>query len=177
MPFAGLIAHIDKHMETTADLMANTTDDMVWSEPTLVDAYAPNNAPLVAHLRALAAARHAAADDAAVDDDATADPTAPPTATGDFRLVLSDAAPDTTGIKALDATRAAQLVCSIVALAGELLPATRGSLVAKFRQGADAEADIRAALAAHNFRRVALYKPPSSRSQSAEIFVVASREA
>ena len=88
-------------------------------------------------------------------------------------LVVSDAAPNTSGQRQRDALAASRLVCAVVRVAHALgAPA----LVAKFRRGGgddEAEREIRAELAAAGYAHVSLFKPPSSRKQSAEMYVIA----
>jgi 23S rRNA (uridine2552-2'-O)-methyltransferase len=85
-----------------------------------------------------------------------------------FDVVLSDMAPDTTGVRATDQARSAALVEEALARAERLLAPT-GSFVAKIFQGPDVEA-IRKRMA-KRFSEVKLVKPESSRAQSIEMFL------
>jgi 23S rRNA (uridine2552-2'-O)-methyltransferase len=86
-----------------------------------------------------------------------------------FDLVLSDMAPDTTGIRGTDQARSAALVEQALGIAERLL-APGGSFVAKIFQGPDVAA-IRKRMAAH-FSEVHLYKPEASRAASTELYLV-----
>ena len=92
-----------------------------------------------------------------------------------FAVVLSDAAPATTGHASRDAALALRLVLGVVDVAQRVLPPAAGALVCKFRQGGDAEREFREALRQAGFSRVKLHKPAASRASSAEIYVVAAR--
>jgi 23S rRNA (uridine2552-2'-O)-methyltransferase len=85
-----------------------------------------------------------------------------------FDVVLSDMAPNTTGIRATDQARSAALVEEALARAERLL-APGGAFVAKIFQGPDVEA-IRKRMAAR-FSDVRTLKPEGSRAQSAEIYL------
>ena len=85
-----------------------------------------------------------------------------------FDVVLSDMAPDTTGVRATDQARSAALFEEALARAERLLAPT-GSFVGKIFQGPDLEA-IRKRMAAR-FAEVKTVKPESSRAQSIEIFL------
>jgi len=85
-----------------------------------------------------------------------------------FDVVLSDMAPNTTGIRATDQARSAALVETALALAERLL-APGGAFVAKIFQGPDLEA-IRQRMAAR-FSEVRTLKPEGSRAQSIEIYL------
>ncbi|MFL5307931.1 MAG: RlmE family RNA methyltransferase [Polyangia bacterium] len=87
-----------------------------------------------------------------------------------FDVVLSDMAPNTTGIRATDQARSANLVEEALARAERLL-APGGAFVAKIFQGPDLEA-IRKRLAAR-FSEVRTVKPEGSRAQSIEIYLAA----
>ena len=87
-----------------------------------------------------------------------------------FDVVLSDMAPNTTGVRATDQARSAALVEEALARAERLL-AAGGAFVAKIFQGPDLEA-IRKRLAAR-FGEVRIVKPDSSRAQSIEIYLAA----
>jgi 23S rRNA (uridine2552-2'-O)-methyltransferase len=86
-----------------------------------------------------------------------------------FDVVLSDMAPDTTGIRSVDQARSASLFSEALARATRLL-APGGAFVGKFFQGPDVE-DIRKHLA-QRFSDVRFVKPDSSRARSFEIFLV-----
>jgi 23S rRNA (uridine2552-2'-O)-methyltransferase len=85
-----------------------------------------------------------------------------------FDVVLSDMAPNTTGIRATDQARSAALVEEALARAERLL-APGGAFVAKIFQGPDVEA-IRKRMAAR-FSDVRTLKPDGSRAESAEIYL------
>lgn len=89
---------------------------------------------------------------------------------GPADLVLSDMAPASTGHRATDHLRIVGLVESAVALAYEVL-APGGCFVAKVWQGG-AEAGLLAGLK-RRFKSVKHVKPPASRQESAEIYLVA----
>jgi 23S rRNA (uridine2552-2'-O)-methyltransferase len=85
-----------------------------------------------------------------------------------FDVVLSDMAPNTTGVRATDQARSAALVEEALARAERLL-APGGAFVAKIFQGPDLEA-IRKRLAVR-FSEVRTLKPEGSRAQSIEIYL------
>ena len=85
-----------------------------------------------------------------------------------FDVVLSDMAPDTTGIRSTDQARSARLFEEALTRAERLL-APGGAFVGKLFQGPDFEA-IRKRLAGR-FSEVKVLKPDSSRAQSFEIFL------
>jgi 23S rRNA (uridine2552-2'-O)-methyltransferase len=85
-----------------------------------------------------------------------------------FDVVLSDMAPNTTGIRATDQARSAALVEEALARAERLL-APGGAFVAKIFQGPDVEA-IRKRMATR-FSDVRTLKPDGSRAESAEIYL------
>jgi 23S rRNA (uridine2552-2'-O)-methyltransferase len=87
-----------------------------------------------------------------------------------FDVVLSDMAPDTTGIRATDQARSAGLVEEALRRAERLL-APGGALVAKIFQGPDVAA-LRKRMQA-NFSEVQLVKPEASRAASTELYLVA----
>src|SRR4029077_21234357 len=80
-----------------------------------------------------------------------------------FDVVLSDMAPDTTGVRATDQARSAALFEEALGRAERLLAPT-GSFVGKIFQGPDLET-IRKRMAGR-FSEVKLIKPDSSRAQS-----------
>ena len=85
-----------------------------------------------------------------------------------FDVVLSDMAPNTTGIRATDQARSAALVEEALSRAERLL-APGGAFVAKIFQGPEVEA-IRKRMAAR-FSDVRTVKPEGSRAQSIEIYL------
>jgi 23S rRNA (uridine2552-2'-O)-methyltransferase len=86
-----------------------------------------------------------------------------------FDVVLSDMAPDTTGIRATDQARSAALVEEALGRAERLL-APAGRFVAKNFQGPDVEV-IRKRMGAR-FAEVRLVKPEGSRAESTELYLV-----
>ena len=85
-----------------------------------------------------------------------------------FDVVLSDMAPDTTGIRATDQARSVALVEEALARAERLL-APAGAFVAKVFQGPDVDR-LRKRMAAR-FSEVKLLKPEGSRAQSTELYL------
>ena len=85
-----------------------------------------------------------------------------------FDVVLSDMAPNTTGIRATDQARSAALFEEALGRAERLL-APGGAFVGKIFQGPELE-QLRRRLAAR-FSDVRTIKPESSRAQSIEIFL------
>lgn len=86
-----------------------------------------------------------------------------------FDVVLSDMAPDTTGIRATDQARSANLVAEALGRAERLL-APLGAFVAKVFQGPEVE-KLRRRMA-RRFVDVRLLKPEASRQQSTELYLV-----
>jgi 23S rRNA (uridine2552-2'-O)-methyltransferase len=86
-----------------------------------------------------------------------------------FDVVMSDMAPDTTGIRSADQARSAGLFEEALTRAERLL-APGGAFVGKLFQGPDFDA-IRKRMASR-FSEVKIIKPDSSRAQSFEIFLV-----
>ena len=86
-----------------------------------------------------------------------------------FDAVLSDMAPDTTGIRATDQARSAALVEEALSRAEKLL-APAGVFVAKIFQGPDV-AVIRKRMEGR-FSEVHLAKPDASRGSSTEVYLV-----
>jgi 23S rRNA (uridine2552-2'-O)-methyltransferase len=86
-----------------------------------------------------------------------------------YDVVLSDMAPDTTGIRATDQARSANLVAEALARAERLL-APLGCFVAKIFQSPEVE-DLRKRMALR-FADVRLLKPEASRQQSTELYLV-----
>jgi 23S rRNA (uridine2552-2'-O)-methyltransferase len=88
---------------------------------------------------------------------------------GRFDVVLSDMAPATTGHRFTDQTRSFSLFMRALEIATEVL-APRGAFVGKIFQGPEFE-DARRALG-QRFREVKIKKPPASRTESIEVFLV-----
>jgi 23S rRNA (uridine2552-2'-O)-methyltransferase len=86
-----------------------------------------------------------------------------------FDVVLSDMAPDTTGIRATDQARSAALFEEALGRAERLL-APGGSLVGKIFQGPDVTS-LRRRMA-QRFELVKLWKPRGSRAASPEVYLV-----
>ena len=86
-----------------------------------------------------------------------------------FDVVLSDMAPDTTGIRATDQARSAALVEEALGRAERLL-APLGAFLAKVFQSPEV-ARIRARMS-RRFAEVRLLKPESSRGESTELYLV-----
>jgi 23S rRNA (uridine2552-2'-O)-methyltransferase len=89
---------------------------------------------------------------------------------GPYSLVVSDAAPNTTGNRSLDATRSSALVEEIVNLSFQTL-SPGGNFCSKIFQGADEQALIKL-LKAH-FSMVKVFKPKACRKDSFETYIVA----
>ena len=87
-----------------------------------------------------------------------------------FDVVLSDMAPDTTGMRATDQARSAALFEEALERAERLL-APGGGFVGKIFQGPDFQA-LRQRMA-KRFGEVRIIKPDSSRAQSIEIYLAA----
>jgi 23S rRNA (uridine2552-2'-O)-methyltransferase len=85
-----------------------------------------------------------------------------------FDVVLSDMAPDTTGVRATDQARSAALFEEALGRALRLL-APGGAFVGKIFQGPDFE-ELRRRMTAR-FATVRIVKPESSRAQSIEIYL------
>jgi 23S rRNA (uridine2552-2'-O)-methyltransferase len=86
-----------------------------------------------------------------------------------YDVVLSDMAPDTTGIRATDQARSANLVAEALGRAERLL-APLGAFVAKVFQSPEVER-LRQRMA-RRFGDVRLLKPEASRQQSTELYLV-----
>ena len=86
-----------------------------------------------------------------------------------YDVVLSDMAPDTTGIRATDQARSASLVEEALARSERLL-APLGAFVAKVFQSPDVER-LRKRMG-QRFKDVKLLKPEASRQQSTELYLV-----
>ena len=89
---------------------------------------------------------------------------------GPFDVVLSDAAPNTTGNRTVDTSRSCELVERVLELSRKLLK-PGGSLAAKLFQGGDEQRLVTAARDA--FLTARLAKPRASRDESMEVFLVA----
>ena len=89
-----------------------------------------------------------------------------------FDVVLSDAAPNTTGSGLVDAARSRDLFDAACCIAGEHLSAG-GKFVAKLLQGED----VREVLDAWRpqFAQLRTAKPAASRAESRELFIVGTR--
>ena len=85
-------------------------------------------------------------------------------------LVMSDMAPNITGLKAVDQPRAMLLAELALDLARRVLK-PRGSLVCKLFQGEGFDAYLRDVR--RSFARVKVMKPKASRSGSREVYLVA----
>lgn len=88
---------------------------------------------------------------------------------GKVDLVLSDMAPSTTGHRETDHLRIAALVEAAIDFAVAVLR-PGGNFVTKFRQGQEEQALIKHAQ--RHFAKVVRMKPPSSRTESSELFLV-----
>ena len=88
-----------------------------------------------------------------------------------FNLVMSDAAPDTTGNRTVDTGRSAAIVRGVIALA-DLLLAPGGGLIFKLFQGGD-ERDILEEVR-ERFRSARNFKPKASRKISFETYCIGS---
>jgi 23S rRNA (uridine2552-2'-O)-methyltransferase len=88
---------------------------------------------------------------------------------GAYDVVLSDMAPDTTGIRATDQARSANLVEEAL-LRAERLLAPLGAFVAKVFQSPEVDR-LRKRMADH-FSDVRLLKPEASRQTSSELYLV-----
>ncbi len=88
---------------------------------------------------------------------------------GPFDVILSDAAPSTSGNRTLDSARSAELVEIVLELADELL-APGGNMVAKLFQGGDEKTLLEAAR--ERFRSARIQRPKASRTDSFEVFIV-----
>ncbi len=86
-----------------------------------------------------------------------------------FDLVMSDMAPDTTGIRSVDQARSIALVEEALGRAERLL-APLGAFVAKVFQGPDVESARKRM--ATRFAEARLIKPEGSRSESTELYLV-----
>jgi 23S rRNA (uridine2552-2'-O)-methyltransferase len=89
-----------------------------------------------------------------------------------FDLVLSDAAPGTTGSGFADAQASLRIVERVFSLADGVLN-TGGSVVAKVFQGEDVKEFVDGLRG--NYARVSLFKPKSSRKESRELYIIAQK--
>jgi 23S rRNA (uridine2552-2'-O)-methyltransferase len=89
---------------------------------------------------------------------------------GPFQLVVSDAAPATSGNRLVDQSRSEELVEAVMGLALEVL-ASGGALVMKIFQGGE-EHRLLSELRAH-FGQARAFKPEACRSESFETYLVA----
>jgi len=89
---------------------------------------------------------------------------------GVFDVVVSDMAPNTTGVQFTDATRSAALVLLAIEMTDRLLK-PGGKFVAKIFQGVDFDESLR--LLKSRFVRFKVVKPESSRQESKEVYLVA----
>lgn len=92
------------------------------------------------------------------------------TATGPFHVVMSDMAPSTTGHRATDQARSAELIHAALDLARTCLR-PEGSFVVKYFMGPDVQAFGRTLRT--EFTTVKSFKPDSSRAESFESFYIA----
>ena len=84
-------------------------------------------------------------------------------------LVLSDMAPNLSGVAAADEARAQELVDTAIALSAALLK-PGGALLVKMFHGSGLEAVIQRMRSV--FRSVEMRKPPASRSRSSEVYAL-----
>lgn len=84
--------------------------------------------------------------------------------------VVSDAAPNTSGIPSTDQARSADLVRSVASLARQTLR-TDGSLLVKIFEGPEADAVFRELRA--EFAQVVRVRPGATRKESSELYLVA----
>ena len=87
-----------------------------------------------------------------------------------FQTVLSDMAPSTTGSKFVDSHRSLELSESALAICARVLK-VGGAFVCKVFQGPDFK--VFSDTVTERFRRVARFKPKSSRKESKEVYIVA----
>jgi 23S rRNA (uridine2552-2'-O)-methyltransferase len=87
-----------------------------------------------------------------------------------FDLVTSDAAPDTSGNRFVDAERSLSIARRVFELARDLLK-PGGAVVAKVFQGEDLKGFVEGLR--REYGKVSLCKPRSSRKESRELFIVA----
>ncbi len=87
-----------------------------------------------------------------------------------YDLILSDAAPKTTGNKFSDSQNSLRLVRAVYEISRALLKGG-GSVVAKVFQGEDLKAFVDSIR--KDFGKVDLFKPKSSRAESRELYIIA----
>lgn len=87
------------------------------------------------------------------------------------RVVLSDMAPNLTGMKDTDQARASELAMQVLEFAHEVLP-PQGRVVVKIFHGAAMEEIVREAR--RLFHKVKVKKPQASRARSAEAYLLGS---
>lgn len=92
---------------------------------------------------------------------------------GKFDLVLSDAAPATTGNRTVDTARSEELVEQVISLA-EKIVAPDGYMVVKIFQGHNARAMMD--LAKNYFENVRTFKPQACRKDSFETYIIANKK-
>jgi len=90
---------------------------------------------------------------------------------GPYNLVVSDAAPSTTGNRLVDQSRSEELVEAVMGLALEVL-APGGALIMKIFQGGEEKRLI--ASLKQNFAQARGFKPEACRAESFETYLVAS---
>jgi 23S rRNA (uridine2552-2'-O)-methyltransferase len=95
-------------------------------------------------------------------------------AAGPFDVVLSDAAPSTSGNRTLDSARSAELVEIVLQLTDELL-VSGGNMAVKLFQGGEERELLEATRA--RFEHARVQRPKASRSDSFEIYLVATGHA
>lgn len=88
---------------------------------------------------------------------------------GPYNVILSDAAPSTTGNRLVDSTRSCELVNRILETAEKCLK-KRGNLVVKILQGGDSGAILKQMM--NLFVRVKAFKPETSRKKSTEQYYI-----
>ena len=89
-----------------------------------------------------------------------------------FDLIVSDAAPSTSGNKFIDSQASLAMVQSVFRNAETLLKPD-GSVVAKIFQGEDVHSFVQDLK--NRFGKIHLFKPTSSRKESKELFIIALR--
>lgn len=87
-----------------------------------------------------------------------------------FNLIVSDAAPRTTGSKFMDAQSSLRLAQAVFKIGDQMLQ-RGGSVVAKVFQGEDVREFVESLRG--DFGYVDLFKPKSSRSESRELYIIA----
>ncbi len=88
---------------------------------------------------------------------------------GEYDVVLSDMAPNTTGIRSVDAARSFVVAEAALRVADRML-VPGGSFVVKIFQGDDFDRFIRKVREQYRSRKI--YKPQSTRKESKEIYVI-----